>query len=132
MLVTFITTHLFQSQFADFEHYRQHGWLYWCSRHAPFHIGFVSEMTCGCFCFSAPCVVRLRIHVHASVPEVSQIDMALSVGSGSRVFVGKSDPFCAPQACTDCSRWQPLKQPCPSDTLLIDVVFLHETGAGAA
>ena len=26
-------------------------WLYWCSRHAPFHIGFVSEMTCGCFCW---------------------------------------------------------------------------------
>ena len=32
----------------------------------------------------------------------------------------------------DGSRWQPLKQPCPSDTLLIDVVFHHETGAGAA
>ena len=93
------------------------------------HIGFVWEMTCGCFCISAQCVVRLWIHVQASVPEVSQIDMALSVGSGSCVFVGKSDPFCAPQACTDCSRWQPLKQPCPSNTLLIDVVFLHETGA---
>ena len=79
------------------------------SRGCIFHIGFVSDMTCGCFCFSAPCVVRLRIHVQASVREVSQIDMALSVGSGSRVFVGKSDPFCAPQACTDCSRRQPLK-----------------------
>ena len=32
----------------------------------------------------------------------------------------------------DGSRWQPLKQPCPNDTLLIDVLFLHETGADAA
>ena len=32
----------------------------------------------------------------------------------------------------DGSRWRPLKQPCPNDTLLIDVLFLHETGTDAA
>ena len=47
--------------------------------------------------------------------------MALSVGSGARVFVDKSDSFCALQACTDGFR-QPLEQPCPSD------IFASPTG----
>ena len=84
------------------------------------------------------CKCRSRSH--------GRLGVSLSVGCGARVFGAKSDPFCALQACTDCSRWQPLKQPCPSDIfassrlldfkrnhgLSIDVVFLHETGAGAA
>ena len=31
---------------------------------------------------------------------------SLSVGSGARVFVAKSDPFSALQACMSASRWQ--------------------------
>ena len=65
---------------------------------------------------SLPSVTHLRPSgVYSGFPGDSlckrrvQIDMALSVGCGARVFVAKSDSFCALQACMDGSR-QPLCQ----------------------
>ena len=44
------------------------------------------------------------LNIITLVPSIVLFAPSLSVGSGARVFVAKSDPFCALQACMDGSR----------------------------